>query len=46
MKDAGVKVWVLTGDKLETAKNIGFSCNLLNQEMTIFELTNGEEEEL
>ena len=32
-KEAGVKVWVLTGDKVETAINIGFSCGLLNKEM-------------
>ena len=30
---AGIKVWVLTGDKQETAINIGYSCNLLNDEM-------------
>lgn len=33
LKDAGIKVWVLTGDKVETAVNIGFSCNLLTNEM-------------
>ena len=32
---AGVKVWVLTGDKLDTAKNIGFSCRLLTKDMTL-----------
>jgi len=32
-KDAGIKVWVLTGDKVETAVNIGYSCGLLNQHM-------------
>jgi len=26
---SGIKVWVLTGDKVETAINIGFSCKLL-----------------
>ena len=26
VKEAGVKFWMLTGDKLETAINIGFSC--------------------
>lgn len=31
---ANIKVWVLTGDKQETAINIGFSCELLNDEMT------------
>jgi P-type E1-E2 ATPase len=33
MKDAGIKVWVLTGDKVETAINIGYSCRLLNNDM-------------
>ena len=30
---AGIKIWVLTGDKLETAVNIGFSCRLLTKKM-------------
>ena len=30
IKKAGIKVWVLTGDKIETAINIGYSCALLN----------------
>ncbi|KAI9725741.1 MAG: hypothetical protein M1828_002624 [Chrysothrix sp. TS-e1954] len=33
--DAGIKLWVLTGDKVETAINIGFSCNLLNNDMEL-----------
>ena len=33
--DAGIKLWVLTGDKVETAINIGFSCNLLNNDMDL-----------
>ena len=41
MKDAGIKVWVLTGDKVETAINIGYSCRLLNTEMNQF-IINGE----
>ena len=36
IKAAGVKLWVLTGDKIETAINIGFSCQLLDQDMEIF----------
>ena len=36
VKTAGIKLWVLTGDKVETAINIGFSCDLLDQEMEIF----------
>lgn len=31
-KKAGVKVWVLTGDKIETAINIGVSAGLLDTE--------------
>jgi phospholipid-translocating ATPase len=33
MKKAGIKVWVLTGDKIETAINIGFSSGLLDNKM-------------
>jgi phospholipid-translocating ATPase len=36
--DAGIKLWVLTGDKVETAINIGFSCNLLNNSMDMIHL--------
>jgi phospholipid-translocating ATPase len=32
---AGIKLWVLTGDKVETAINIGFSCNLLSNDMDL-----------
>ena len=33
MKEVGIKVWVLTGDKVETAINIGYSAGLLNNDM-------------
>jgi len=32
---AGLKIWVLTGDKEETAINIGFACQLLTDDMEI-----------
>ncbi|KAJ3191400.1 hypothetical protein HK101_007812 [Irineochytrium annulatum] len=32
---AGIKLWVLTGDRQETAINIGFSCKLLTEEMSL-----------
>ncbi|KAI9056142.1 hypothetical protein LZ554_001070 [Drepanopeziza brunnea f. sp. 'monogermtubi'] len=35
LAEAGIKLWVLTGDKVETAINIGFSCNLLNNDMEL-----------
>jgi len=34
LKEAGIKIWILTGDKMETAINVGYSCNLLNQYLT------------
>jgi len=33
LRDAGIKTWVLTGDKVGTAVNIGFACELLTQDM-------------
>ncbi|KAG1148716.1 hypothetical protein G6F37_003158 [Rhizopus arrhizus] len=34
-QEAGIRVWVLTGDRQETAINIGYSCKLLNEEMSL-----------
>lgn len=31
MRMAGIKLWVLTGDKVDTAKNIGYACRLLSK---------------
>jgi P-type E1-E2 ATPase len=33
IRKAGIKLWVLTGDKVETAINIGFSSGLLDNNM-------------
>ena len=33
MKQAGIKVWVITGDKVETSINIGVSAGLLDHGM-------------
>lgn len=38
LSDAGIKLWVLTGDKVETAINIGYSCNLLDSNMELLML--------
>ena len=35
---ANIKIWMLTGDKMDTAENIAKSCNLINEEMKIFRL--------
>ncbi|KAK4263362.1 hypothetical protein QN277_028784 [Acacia crassicarpa] len=36
LQRAGIKIWVLTGDKVETAINIAYACNLINNEMKQF----------
>ena len=38
LKSARIKFWVLTGDKMNTAVNIGYSCNLISKEQKIFKL--------
>jgi len=40
MKRAGIKVWVLTGDKVGTAKMIGLSTGLLEPAMIKYEIRN------
>lgn len=45
IREAGIKLWVLTGDKVDTAKNIGFSCRLLVREgMEILQYPKNTEE--
>jgi len=39
-------VWVLTGDKVETAINIGYSCGLLNNTMRQFIINTADENEI
>lgn len=35
LQTAGIKIWVLTGDRQETAINIGMSCKLVSEDMTL-----------
>lgn len=46
MKSVGIKVWVLTGDKIETAMNIGISAGLLDNMMQQHIIDETEEDEL
>ena len=49
LAEANMKLWVLTGDKLETAINIGYSAHLLTtnmKEIFVIEGTNQEEVEM
>ena len=36
LRQSDIKIWMLTGDKLSTAYNIGLSCNLINKEIKTF----------
>ncbi len=38
LRNANIKIWMLTGDKMNTAYNIGLSCNLISTNMKIFKL--------
>ncbi|CAD8051177.1 unnamed protein product [Paramecium sonneborni] len=49
LKSADIKVWVLTGDKVETAISIGYSCNLIESKdmlQVVTETTVGSIEEV
>uniref|UniRef100_A0A3Q3LHG2 Phospholipid-transporting ATPase n=1 Tax=Mastacembelus armatus TaxID=205130 RepID=A0A3Q3LHG2_9TELE len=39
LREAGIKVWVLTGDKPETAVNIGYACRLLGEEDLVINMS-------
>ncbi|CAH7683306.1 putative aminophspholipid translocase [Phakopsora pachyrhizi] len=41
LKQAGIKVWVATGDKLETAVAIGRTCNLITPDMNLIVVRGG-----
>ncbi|KAH8117016.1 phospholipid-translocating P-type ATPase [Phellopilus nigrolimitatus] len=46
LKLAGIKVWVATGDKLETAIAIGYSTNLIASESNLIVVRGGERDDL
>jgi phospholipid-transporting ATPase len=35
---AGIKIWMITGDKIDTAYNIGLSCNLISYDLENFKI--------
>ena len=43
---AGIRVWVLTGDKQETAVEIGKSCNLIKSSMRLLDFSSSTQAEL
>ena len=39
LHEANIRLWVLTGDKMETAISIGYSCHLLDQKTHLLQLS-------
>ena len=39
LAEAGIRLWVLTGDKMETAINIGYARSLINEQMRQFRIS-------
>ncbi len=44
--DAGIHVWMLTGDKMDTAQSIAYSSKLFNDDTDIFKIPKCENDEL
>lgn len=40
LQKASIKVWMLTGDKFETAENVGLSCRLIDEHFVLFKIRN------
>ncbi|KAK2950815.1 ion-transporting P-type ATPase [Blattamonas nauphoetae] len=46
LRKAGIRIWLLTGDKMETALNIGFACRLVDPSMQVIEVDGDKAEEV
>eukprot|EP01018_Ginkgo_biloba_P021170 Gb_12292 [translate_table: standard] len=44
LSKAGIKIWVLTGDKMETAINIAYACSLISNDMKQFIISSDTKE--
>ena len=45
LRRGGIKVWMLTGDKFETAENIGYSCKLIDEDFHVYKLEDSDDTE-
>ncbi|CAG7720170.1 unnamed protein product [Allacma fusca] len=43
---AGIRIWMLTGDKIETGVSVGVACGLITQSSKQFYCTNGTDKDL
>ena len=46
LAEAGIRLWVLTGDKQETAMEIGYATRVLNPAMRLLRIVKASEEEV
>jgi len=44
--EAGIKVWMLTGDKGATAENIGKSCGIIDDDMMLLKVQESPNEDV
>lgn len=44
--EAGINVWMLTGDKMDTAESIGHSIKLFDSDTEVFKITGSNQEEI
>ena len=44
--EADINVWMLTGDQLDTAESIGYSCKLFNDDTEVYKLREGFKNEI
>lgn len=44
VRNGGIKVWMLTGDKVETAKCVAIACGLKSQNQSIYEIKEANDE--
>ncbi|KAF1334805.1 P-type atpase, partial [Globisporangium splendens] len=42
LRQTNMKVWTLTGDKMETAINIGYACSMLTSKMEVMQVSSEE----
>ena len=36
--DAGINFWMITGDKMDTAESIGYSCGIVSEDTDVYKI--------
>ena len=40
--EAGINFWMITGDKMDTAETIGYSCGIISEDSEVYKIKNNE----